>query len=68
MPYIEQTDRFKYSGILMNLPNIKTKGDLEYCVYYLMLKFMNDKEERYSNLTYFNFLYSNIQNSNQGNN
>jgi hypothetical protein len=50
MPYILEELRPKYRDILKSLPEIETKGDLEYCIYYLMLKFMQSRQERYSQL------------------
>ena len=50
MPYIKQKNRGKYNLILDNLPEIETKGDLEYCVYKLMKKFMKTRELRYTPL------------------
>ena len=48
IPYIKKEFRKKYSKILEQLPDIESKGDLEYCVYYLMQKYMENKEFRYS--------------------
>ena len=50
MPYIKEHLRPKYRDILRQLPTIETKGDLEFCTYYLMLKFMDDRDERYTPL------------------
>ena len=50
MPYIKKEERMKYDYQLDNLPNIETKGDLEYCVFKLMKKFMKTREFRYSTL------------------
>lgn len=49
MPYIKQSERIKYE-LLDNIKEIKTKGELEYCVFKLMKKFMVNKEWKYSNL------------------
>jgi len=35
---------------LKQLPNIECKGDLEYCVYYLCVKFMSTRKVKYSEL------------------
>lgn len=50
MPYIKLPLRPKYKDVLSKLPEIETKGDLEYCVYYLMLKFMQSRDFRYTPL------------------
>ena len=49
-PYIPQTDRKQFDEVLNKLTSIAHKGELEYCVFKLMLIYMVDKEERYSNL------------------
>ena len=50
MPYIKQEDRQKFNKILKQLPEMKTKGELEYCVFYLMKKYMKNRKFRYTNL------------------
>jgi len=50
MPYIKHLDRIKYKVILNNMPEIETKGDLEYCVSVLMKQFMKTRDFRYSTL------------------
>ena len=50
MPYIKKDDRLKFDTILDKLPDFKTKGELEYCIYKLMNHYMSTREERYSNL------------------
>jgi len=50
MPYIKKEDRDKYDGALWEIDEIETKGELEYCIFSLMNKYMSDKEYRYSNL------------------
>lgn len=50
MPYIAKQDRNKYREILDQIQKIDTKGDLEYCIYFLMKRYMKDKEFRYSTL------------------
>jgi hypothetical protein len=53
MPYIKKSDREKYNDILRalyNLPEIDTKGDLEFLVFSLMVKYMKTREFRYSTL------------------
>ena len=48
MPYIKNEDRAKYDKVLGQIDKIGTKGELEYCVFFLMKKYMSDKEARYS--------------------
>ena len=48
MPYIDKEKRGKYNLIIDNLPEIETKGDLEYCVFKLMKKFMSTRKQRYT--------------------
>lgn len=50
MPYIKDEDRPKFSNILSQLPDFETKGELEYCVFYLMQKFMDNRLFKYSPL------------------
>ena len=47
MPYIKQEDRAKFN-ILNSIEKIETKGELEYCIYRLMVKYMDGKEFKYS--------------------
>jgi hypothetical protein len=53
MPYISKQDRQKYETIdkaISLTPEITRKGDLEYLVFKLMVKFMATREKRYSTL------------------
>jgi acyl carrier protein phosphodiesterase len=53
MPYISKGDRQRYIEIdkaIANQPEISTKGDLEFLVFRLMVKFMSTREPRYSTL------------------
>lgn len=50
MPYIKKDDRDQYERFLKEVEPIKTKGDLEYCIFKLMKIYMSDKEYRYSTL------------------
>jgi hypothetical protein len=50
MPYIQENLRPQYRNILEQLPNIPNKGELEYCIFYIMKKYMKDKSFKYSNL------------------
>ena len=50
MPYIKKEQRKKYDFALDDIKQIENKGELEYCIFKLMIKYMYDKEERYSNL------------------
>jgi len=50
MPYIKKSDRVQYEKFLKEIESIKTKGDLEFCIFMLMTIYMHDKEYRYSTL------------------
>jgi hypothetical protein len=50
MPYIKTEEREIYDNILNQMPDIKNKGDLEYCVFKLMKKYTSTREFRYSPL------------------
>ena len=50
MPYITKKDREKYDAVLDNLPNIEHKGDLEYCIFKLMVKYKDSGPQRYAHL------------------
>ncbi|GAG83350.1 unnamed protein product [marine sediment metagenome] len=49
MPYIKKESRERYTA-LSSFPEILTKGDLEYCIFRLMKKYMSTRDYRYSNL------------------
>lgn len=53
MPYVNKEQREKYKNLLImvqNIPEIETKGDLEYLIFVLMKKYMSTREQRYSTL------------------
>ena len=50
MPYIEPHRRVQYEDVLKELPDIENKGDLEFCLFYLLQQFMSTREQRYSTL------------------
>ena len=50
MPYIKKNDRTKFDKVLNNLPELETKGELEYVVYKIMKRFMRNREFRYTPL------------------
>jgi hypothetical protein len=53
MPYVDRNSRDKYKEInkaIAFTDKIETKGDLEYLVFMLMVKFMETREKRYSTL------------------
>jgi hypothetical protein len=50
MPYIIQEERQKFDKWLDEILTIKTKGELEYCIFTLMARYMSDKRFCYSNL------------------
>ena len=49
MPYIDKDIRPKYDKILDQMPDIDSKGELEYCIFKLMKRFMKTREAKYSN-------------------
>jgi len=52
MPYIKQEYRQIYDEVLNQLDtkDFQNKGDLEYCIFKLMVIYMKSKEFKYSNL------------------
>lgn len=53
MPYVNRDSREKYKDIdkaIGRSNQIETKGDLEYLIFRLMIKFMGTREYRYSTL------------------
>jgi hypothetical protein len=50
MPYIKASERIPFDKALYNFPEIKTKGELEYCITYLMKLYMVDKKATYTEL------------------
>lgn len=50
MPHIKPEYRNQYRDVLMQLPTINTKGDLEYCHAVLQTIYMSTREFRYSDL------------------
>ena len=50
MPYIEAQIRPYYDKILDEIEEIRNKGELEYCIFKLMLKYMKSRPGNYSNL------------------
>ena len=50
MPYIKKVDREKFEKGLSMLPYFENKGELEYVVFALMMKYMSTHEYRYSDL------------------
>ena len=53
MPYIDQETRKLYSRItdaIDNTSDILCKGDLEFLVFYLMKKFMKERQVKYATL------------------
>ena len=50
MPYIKQEDRPTFANSLFTIPRAKTKGELEYCIFYLMKMFISHKDFTYTNL------------------
>lgn len=50
MPYIKSKDRKKFNKMCKYCPDISTKGELEFIIFWLMKQYMKNKEYRYSNL------------------
>lgn len=50
MPYIEEDNRDRYNKALERIPEIRSKGDLEYCIFYLQKLFMSSRSWRFSNI------------------
>ena len=50
MPYIKSEDRMKFDRKLEQMPSFETKGELEYCIFYMMRKYMDTREFKYSTL------------------
>jgi hypothetical protein len=53
MPYIKKEDRERYNNLLVlldSIPELPTKGDLEYLIFTLMKKYMKTRDQRYSTL------------------
>jgi hypothetical protein len=50
MPYIKKEDRLQFDKALDTLPPMKVKGELEYCIYKLMKRYMSDKPIKYTTL------------------
>jgi len=50
MPYISKSERIYFDKFLKQIDKIVTKGQLEYCIYFLMLKYMKTRDERFTEL------------------
>ena len=50
MPYIKEIYRENYKDAISCINIIPTKGELEFLIYTMMVIYMSDKEERYSDL------------------
>lgn len=50
MPYIKESQRRQYDLLLNHIHEIKTKGDLEYCIFKLQNIYMKTRKFCYSNL------------------
>jgi len=50
MPYIAEESRSEYRDILSQMPDLKTKGDLEYCIFWLQRHFMKTRDFKYTTL------------------
>jgi hypothetical protein len=50
MPYINQTDRECFDKVLSKLPAMRNKGELEYCIFTLLVKYKDMRTFKYSEL------------------
>ncbi len=53
MPYIKEEDRIKFRDVINEidaLSSIKTKGELEYLIFTLMIRYKDTHEVNYSSL------------------
>jgi hypothetical protein len=50
MPYISEAERLQFDNILDQLPMITKKGQLEYCIFRIMVKYKNSHAPKYSEL------------------
>jgi hypothetical protein len=50
MPYIPPNERPQFEQVLLSLPHMGTKGQLEFVVFKLMRIYMQSREYRYSGL------------------
>jgi hypothetical protein len=50
MPYIDKKDRPKFNKTLNQTPEFSTKGELEYCIFYLMKRYMSTRLKKYNHL------------------
>ncbi len=50
MPYIPEQERPQFREILLRLPHMGTKGQLEYSIFKLMRIYMQSRAYRYSDL------------------
>jgi len=50
MPYIKKSERDVFDEVLNRMPILTAKGQLEYCIFKLMLQYMEERLANYSNL------------------
>ena len=50
MPYIKKEDRPKFEAALKLIPKMLKKGELEYCIFWLMKEYLQGKDICYSTL------------------
>ena len=48
MPYIVDEQRSKFDKYLDQLPEFSDKGELEYCIFKLMIRYISTRKWRYS--------------------
>ena len=50
MPYIKKEDRIKFDESLNKITHFETKGELEYCIFKLMVAYKKERISNYTNL------------------
>jgi len=50
MPYIKESQRKVFRPLLSDLPYMRNKGELEYCIFFLMQRYMDEKPRKYTHL------------------
>jgi hypothetical protein len=50
MPYIKRNQRPYFANALDTFPSIDSKGELEYCIFTLMVRYMENNVFNYTNL------------------
>lgn len=50
MPYIDHEFRSQFDQVLRQLPECTSKGELEYCIFWLMQRYRAERPDRYAYL------------------